>query len=134
MFTPGDHGNTFGGNSLASAVALAALDVLESENLAARSKSLGAWLLDEFRAIRSPALADVRGRGLFIGLDIDARFATARQVVERLLAHGILSKDTHGTVVRIAPPLTIGRDELAWAAGEIVAVLRETEARMDGSA
>jgi ornithine--oxo-acid transaminase len=128
VFTPGDHGNTFGGNPLACAVAMAALDVLEREDLVARSAALGRWLLAELRAIESPVIADVRGRGLFIGIEIDPRRATAHDVVLRLLRHGILSKDTHGTVVRIAPPLTIVAADLAWAVGEIAAVCREIEA------
>jgi ornithine--oxo-acid transaminase len=127
VFTPGDHGNTFGGNPLASAVALAALDVLEDEGLCARSATLGAWLLEELRAINSPLIVDVRGRGLFIGIEVDTRRVTAREVVDRLLARGILSKDTHGTVVRIAPPLNIAREDLAWAVGEIAAAVRDLE-------
>ena len=114
-----------GGNPLASAVAVAALDVLENEELVARSALLGAWLMTELRAIDSPLIADVRGRGLFIGIEIDDRYATARDFVERLLERGVLSKDTHGTVVRIAPPLNIARDDLAWAVGEIRAVAEE---------
>jgi ornithine--oxo-acid transaminase len=127
VFAPGDHGSTFGGNPLASAVALAALDVLEREDLCARSASLGAWLLSELRKIASPLVTDVRGRGLFIGIEVDTGKVSARQVVDRLLARGILSKDTHGTVVRIAPPLVIARSDLAWAVGEIADVFRELE-------
>ncbi len=127
VFTPGDHGNTFGGNPLASAVALATLDVLDDENLCARSAELGAWLLAQLRTVNSPLITAVRGRGLFIGIEVDIERVTAREVVDRLLAHGILSKDTHGTVVRIAPPLTIAREDLAWAVGEIRAVFRELE-------
>ena len=127
VFTPGDHGNTFGGNPLASTVALAALDVLEDEGLCARSATLGTWLLEELRAIESPLVTDVRGRGLFIGIEVDTRRVTAREVVDRLLARGILSKDTHGTVVRIAPPLNVAREDLAWAVGEIAAVFRDLE-------
>jgi len=125
VFAPGDHGSTFGGNPLASAVALAALDVLEREDLCARSATLGAWLLSELRKISSPLVADIRGRGLFIGIEVDTTRVTARHVVDRLLARGILSKDTHGTVVRIAPPLVIAREDLAWAVGQIGEVLRE---------
>ncbi|MFO1395713.1 MAG: ornithine--oxo-acid transaminase [Burkholderiales bacterium] len=128
VFTPGDHGNTFGGNPLACAVAMAALDVLEREDLVARSATLGRWLLAQLRAIRSPVLADVRGRGLFIGLEVAPRYGDARAFVDRLLARRILSKDTHGTVVRIAPPLNIAASDLEWALGEIAAVCRELEA------
>jgi ornithine--oxo-acid transaminase len=129
VFTPGDHGNTFGGNPLASTVALAALDVLEDEGLCARSAAVGTWLLAELRAIASPLVTGVRGRGLFIGIEVDTRRVTARAVVDRLLARGILSKDTHGTVVRIAPPLNVAREDLAWAVGEIAAVFRDLEGR-----
>jgi ornithine--oxo-acid transaminase len=129
VFSPGDHGSTFGGNPLASAVALAALDVLERDNLGARSATLGAWLLSELRKIDSPLIADVRGRGLFIGIEVDASKVTARAVVDRLVERRILSKDTHGTVVRIAPPLVIARKDLAWAVGEIAATFRELESR-----
>jgi ornithine--oxo-acid transaminase len=127
VFTPGDHGNTFGGNPLASAVALAALDVLENEDLSARSAQLGGWLLSELQALRSPLITEVRGRGLFIGIEVDTRRLTARAVVDRLLERGILSKDTHGTVVRIAPPLIIARDDLAWAVSQIRTVFHELE-------
>lgn len=127
VFHPGDHGNTFGGNPLAAAVAMAALDVLFDEKLIERSAEVGAWMLEELEGLRGRIVADVRGRGLFIGVAIDARRATAREVVDRLLARGILSKDTHGTVVRIAPPLSIARADLAWAIGEIRAVVRELE-------
>ena len=115
VFNPGDHGSTFGGNPLAAAVALEALDVIVEERLAERSARLGRYLLSELRCIRSPLIRDVRGLGLFIGVEIDPAHATARQVCDRLMARGILSKDTHGTVVRFAPPLTITREQLNWA-------------------
>jgi ornithine--oxo-acid transaminase len=127
VFRPGDHGSTFGGNPLAAAVAMASLDVLFEEKLIERSASLGAWLLSELQDLRSHIVCDVRGVGLFIGIEVDARYTTARPVVDRLLARGILSKDTHGTVVRIAPPLNIPRDDLEWAMGEIRSVFRELE-------
>lgn len=127
VFTPGDHGSTFGGNPLAAAVAMASLDVLEEEGLCARSRQLGAWLMGELKLIDSPLIGDVRGRGLYIGVEIDARRLKARRVVDRLLARGILSKDTHGTVVRIAPPLNVAQEDLAWAVAELRSVLRELE-------
>jgi len=134
VFAPGDHGSTFGGNPLASAVAVAALDVLERENLCARSASLGTWLLSELRKIDSPLITDVRGRGMFIGIEVDTRKVTARAVVDRLLERGLLSKDTHGTVVRIAPPLVIAREDLARAVGEIAATFRDLEGRIKTAA
>ena len=127
VFHPGDHGSTFGGNPLAAAVAMAALDVLFEERLIERSAELGQWMLAELGGLRGGIVSDVRGRGLFIGIEIDPRRASARSVVARLLARGILSKDTHGTVVRIAPPLNIPRDDLEWAVDEIHAVFREIE-------
>ena len=127
VFTPGDHGSTFGGNPLAAAVAMAALDVLEDEQLCERSQELGAWLKGELAALRSPLIREVRGRGLYIGVEIDSGRLPARRVVDGLLTRGILSKDTHGTVVRIAPPLNVAQADLAWAIGELRDVLRELE-------
>ncbi|MEP7061326.1 MAG: ornithine--oxo-acid transaminase [Betaproteobacteria bacterium] len=125
VFRPGDHGSTFGGNPLGAAVALAALDVLEDEKLCERSRTLGEWLLRELATIDSPLIANVRGRGLLVGIEVDPRRASARTVVERFIAHGLISKDTHGTVVRIAPPLNIARDTLEHAVGEIRKVFAE---------
>ncbi|HSC23323.1 MAG TPA: ornithine--oxo-acid transaminase [Casimicrobiaceae bacterium] len=127
VFHPGDHGSTFGGNPLAAAVAMAALDVLFEEKLIERSAELGTWLLAELQNLRGRIVSDVRGQGLFIGIEVDPRYTTARPVVDRLLARGILSKDTHGTVVRIAPPLNIPREDLEWAVREIRAVFGELE-------
>jgi ornithine--oxo-acid transaminase len=125
VFNPGDHGSTFGGNPLAAAVAMSALDVLEDERLVERAAELGPWLLASLQDLRGGIVTDVRGRGLFVGIEVDARVIGARPVVDRLLARGILSKDTHGTVIRIAPPLNIPREDLAWAIGEIHAVFRD---------
>jgi len=125
VFSPGDHGSTFGGNPLASAVALTALDVLFDEGLIARSAEQGAHLLERLSTVKSPLIREVRGKGLFVGVEVDRDRITARDVVDRLLARGILSKDTHGTVVRFAPPLTIERDTLDWAVEEVRAVFVE---------
>jgi ornithine--oxo-acid transaminase len=125
VFAPGDHGSTFGGNPLAAAVGLTALDVLFDEHLIERSKEEGAHLLARLKTIRSPLVHDVRGKGLFVGLEVDRERITARDVVDRLLARGILSKDTHGTVVRFAPPLVIDRNALDWAVEEVRAVFAE---------
>jgi len=125
VFNPGDHGSTFGGNPLAAAVALAALDVLFDEHLIERSAEMGEHLLDRLRTIKSPLIKDVRGKGLFVGLEVDRERITARDVVDRLLARGILSKDTHGTVVRFAPPLVIDREALDWAVEEVRAVFAQ---------
>jgi ornithine--oxo-acid transaminase len=125
VFTPGDHGSTFGGNPLAAAVGLTALDVLFDEGLIERSAELGGHLLARLKTIESPLIRDVRGKGLFVGLEVDSGRVSARDVVDRLLARGILSKDTHGTVVRVAPPLVIDRDALDWAVEEVRAVFAE---------
>ena len=108
-FAPGDHGSTFGGNPLAAAIASTTLDVLQEQNLVANSANMGARLAAGLERLASPLIREVRGRGLLLGIDIDPRYATARAVCERLMAHGILTKDTHETVVRLAPPLIIDR-------------------------
>ena len=112
VFRPGDHGSTFGGNPLAAAVGLAAIDYLIDNDLAARSALLGDYLLAELRKLESPLITDVRGKGLFVGVEVDPSRVTARAVCEELLRQRVLSKDTHGTVIRFAPPLTITRDEI----------------------
>jgi ornithine--oxo-acid transaminase len=125
VFRPGDHGSTFGGNALGATVGLAALEVLEEENLAERAATLGEYLLGKLRAISSPVITDVRGKGLLIGLELDPKLVTARRFVETLLKHGVLSKDTHGTVARFAPPLIVAREDLDWALDRIRAALAE---------
>ena len=127
VFTPGDHGSTFGGNPLAAAVGLEALNILVEDDLSARSASMGEYMLDKLQNIDSPLIKDIRGVGLFVGVEIDPARGTAREVCERLMQHGILSKETHDTVVRLAPPLTIGRSEIDWALERISEVLREMD-------
>lgn len=125
VFRPGDHGSTFGGNALGAAVGLASLEVLLEERLAERAAEMGAYLLERLRTISSPAVTDVRGKGLLIGVELDPRRASARAFVETLLRHGVLSKDTHGTVARFAPPLVIERAEIDWAVARIRDALAE---------
>jgi ornithine--oxo-acid transaminase len=127
VFTPGSHGSTFGGNPLAAAVGLEALQVIADEGLVERSRVLGDHMFERLRAIRSPVLRAVRGRGLWAGAEIDPQFATARQACEALLAKGVLSKDTHHTVVRLAPPLMIAREDLDWALDRLVEVIADLE-------
>lgn len=127
VFTPGSHGSTFGGNALAAAVGLEALRVIRDEGLVERSAALGAHMMARLRAFTSPALKDVRGRGLWAGAEIDPARASARDVCERLLARGVLSKDTHRTVVRLAPPLVISRHDLDWALDRLGEVLDEID-------
>lgn len=125
VFRAGDHGSTFGGNALAAAVGLEALNVLAEENLAQRAASTGAYLLKRLRTIASPLVREVRGKGLLIGMDLDPKRLGAREFVETLLKHGVLSKDTHGTVARFAPPLVIEREDIDWAVDRIRDALRE---------
>jgi ornithine--oxo-acid transaminase len=127
VFTPGDHGSTFGGNPLAAAVGLAAIDVLLEEKFAQRAAELGDYLLRELRALESPLIRDVRGKGLLIGVEIDPALASARTVCDRLLQHGVLSKDAHQTVVRFAPPLIITREQI----GDALTALRDTLAEIE---
>ena len=124
VFNPGDHGSTFGGNPLAAAVGLAALDLLIDERLSENAARMGALLIAGLSNIGSPLISDVRGKGLLIGIEIDARHASARKVCEVLLAHGILSKDTHETVVRFAPPLTITAAQVEQAIERIDAAFQ----------
>jgi ornithine--oxo-acid transaminase len=128
VFRPGDHGSTFGGNPLAASIGLEALNILVEENLVAQSADKGKWFLERLLKIDSPLIKEVRGRGLFIGVEIDPDKATAREVCKRLMERGLLSKETHETVVRLAPPLTIKRKLLGWAAEQIEEVLDEVEA------
>lgn len=112
VFTPGDHGSTFGGNALAATVGLAALELLVSEHLAEKSAESGAYFLKELSKISSPLIKEVRGKGLFIGVEIDTSHLTARDVCIQLMKEGLLTKDTHETVIRLCPPLTITRKQL----------------------
>jgi ornithine--oxo-acid transaminase len=116
LFRPGSHGSTYGGNPLACAVALAALQVIEEERLADRSAELGAWLLYELRKIRHPHVKEIRGRGLLIGIEL---LVPARPYCERLKDLGLLCKETHDHVIRLAPPLVISQEDLAWAVGQL---------------
>ena len=125
LFEPGSHGSTFGGNPLAAAVALEALRVLEDERLVERSAELGAYLIERLRAVDAPGIRAVRGRGLWVGVEIDPVLASARQVCELLMAKGVLSKETHDTVVRFAPPFVVTREEIGWAVDRFADTLRE---------
>lgn len=122
VFNPGDHGSTFGGNPLAAAVGAAALGLLKDERLSERAEKLGARLIKGLRDIRHPAIREVRGRGLLIGLDLEPAFFSARTFCEALMSKGILSKETHDTVVRFAPPLIITEEQLEAALAVIRSV------------
>jgi len=127
VFRPGDHGSTFGGNPLAAVVALEALNIIVDDDLVGRSAENGAWLIDQLHGLTSPLIREIRGRGLFIGIDIDPERASARDICERLMDRGLLSKETHETVVRLAPPLIIERDLLEWSVEQIRDVITEVE-------
>ncbi|OCT11784.1 ornithine--oxo-acid transaminase [Paenibacillus pectinilyticus] len=123
VFEPGSHGSTFGGNPLGCAVGIAALEVLESEKLAERSDELGAYFLKKLQEIQSPRIREIRGRGLFIGIELTV---AARPFCEALKEKGLLCKETHEHIIRLAPPLTITKEELDWAWQHLFDVLNET--------
>lgn len=114
VFDPGSHGSTFGGNALAAAIGLEALSVIEEERLVERSAEQGAYLKERLTAMTAGLAREVRGLGLWVGVDIDPATASAKAIVAALAEAGVLTKETHETVIRFAPPLTISRDELDW--------------------
>jgi ornithine--oxo-acid transaminase len=120
VFEPGSHGSTFGGNPLACAVSLAALEVIEEENLVLRSLELGNYLKEQLQKINNPIIKEVRGRGLFIGVELKE---PARKYCEQLKEEGLLCKETHEKVIRFAPPLVIDKKDLDWAIEKIYKVL-----------
>jgi ornithine--oxo-acid transaminase len=122
VYKPGDHGSTFGGNPLGCAVARTALRVLVEEKMVERSAELGAYFLGKLKTLRSPDLKEVRGKGLWIGIELNS---PARPYCEALKTEGILCKETHDRVIRIAPPLVISRDEIDWAFERIQKVVEK---------
>jgi len=123
LFRPGDHGSTFGGNPLACAVGMAALDVIVSERLPERSFETGAYMMSRLRAMNSSHVKEIRGKGLLIGVEIKEERGKARPYCEKLMGLGILAKETHDQVIRFAPPLVISREEADWALERIARVL-----------
>jgi ornithine--oxo-acid transaminase len=115
VFHPGDHGSTFGGYPLAAAVGLEALNVLVDENMVQRAADLGGYFLERLALIRSPLIKSVRGKGLLIGVEIDTKLVSGRRVCEVLAEQGLLTKETHETVIRFAPPLIITREQIDTA-------------------
>ncbi|MFO1445380.1 ornithine--oxo-acid transaminase [Bacillus sp. Bva_UNVM-123] len=120
VFNPGSHGSTFGGNPMACAISIAAIDVLVEEKLAERSLRLGEYFMEKLKEIKNPIIKDVRGRGLFIGIELSE---PARKYCELLKEEGLLCKETHDTVIRFAPPLVISEEDLDWAIERIKKVL-----------
>lgn len=120
LFHPGDHGSTFGGNPLGAAIARAALSVLVEENLVAQSAELGAYFKGRLERIESEHIKEVRGKGLFIGVELNTK---ARRFCEALQERGVLCKETHENVIRFAPPLVISKEEIDWALEQVEPVL-----------
>ncbi len=127
VMQPGDHGSTYGGNPAAAAVAMAALQVLVDEDLVERSATLGTTAIERLAALDSPHVKEVRGRGLWIAVELHPEAGGARRFCEMLQHRGILCKETHHNVIRIAPPLVITQEQLDWAVGEIESVLVATD-------
>ncbi|OGT38726.1 MAG: ornithine--oxo-acid transaminase [Gammaproteobacteria bacterium RIFCSPHIGHO2_12_FULL_37_14] len=123
VFTPGDHGSTFGGNPLAAAVGAAAIDVLYEENLISAAAKMGEYFQQQLRSIQSPMIKEVRGKGLLIGLELDKKYS-AHAICLKLLEHGILTKETQHTVIRFAPPLMITKEQIDETVAALQDVLR----------
>jgi ornithine--oxo-acid transaminase len=123
VFMPGDHGSTFGGNPLACAVARTALKVLVEEGMIENSARMGDYFQDNLRSIKSGAVKQVRGKGLFIGVELRPEAGGARKYCERLMKEGLLCKETHENVIRFAPPLVVTKDDIDWALEKIEPVL-----------
>jgi ornithine--oxo-acid transaminase len=124
VFQPGDHGSTFGGNPLACAVARVALRVLVEEGMIENAAKMGDYLMARLRAIKSPYIKEIRGKGLLIGVELHKEAGGARRFCEALMARGLLCKETHQHVIRFAPPLVITQAEIDWAMTQIEAVLQ----------
>jgi ornithine--oxo-acid transaminase len=125
VFQPGDHGSTFGGNPIAAAVGLAALDTLIGEGLIDNAERVGAHLLRRLRAINNPLIREVRGLGLFAGVELRSELASAGAAVRRLIDVGVLTKDTHRNTVRLAPPLIISESQIDWVVDRLAQVLKD---------
>ncbi|MEE9227114.1 MAG: ornithine--oxo-acid transaminase [Acidobacteriota bacterium] len=125
VFRPGDHGSTFGGNPLACSVARAALRVLVEEKMVENSARLGAYFLERLRTLDSPKIREVRGKGLWIGVELVKEAGGARKYCEALQNKGLLCKETHEDIIRFAPPLVVTREELDWAFDRVAEVFQE---------
>ncbi len=125
VIRPGQHGSTFGGNPLACAVANAVIELLGTGEYQARARELGEVMHERLRALIGHGVITVRGRGLWAGVDIDPSLASGREVSKALMAHGVLAKDTHGSTIRLAPPIVVSEEDLVWAVDQLGAVLAE---------
>ncbi|MBI4669972.1 MAG: ornithine--oxo-acid transaminase [Elusimicrobia bacterium] len=125
LYKPGDHGSTFGGNPLACAVARTALKVIIEERLCQKAEESGAYLMVKLRTLKSPHIKEIRGRGLIVGIDLHASAGGARKFCEKLMEEGVLCKETHEHVIRLAPPLNITKKELDWAFERVKKVLSD---------
>jgi ornithine--oxo-acid transaminase len=125
VFTPGDHGSTFGGNPMAAAIGMASLDVIIEEKLPERAEELGNYFSEQLRKIPCPAVKEIRSKGLMIGVEIKPEFGSARKFCEALMLQGILCKETHTTTIRFTPPLIVTKEELDWALERIKNVFQE---------
>lgn len=125
VFTPGSHGSTFGGNPLASRIGLEVLSILQEEDYIGRSKILGQELLRSLQEIKHPLIKEVRGKGLWVGIELNPGKITARHLCEKLMHYSVLTKDVHENVIRIAPPLIIERDTLQWAVSQFANALAD---------
>ena len=126
VLTPGSHGSTFGGNPLAAAVGRAVVELLATGEYQERARVLGETMHRGLRELVGKGLVAVRGRGLWAGIDIEPTLMTGREMCERLLAKGMLAKDTHGSTVRLAPPLVVEREDVEWLVSQVRAVLEES--------
>ena len=123
VFNPGDHGSTYGGNPLGAAIAREAINVLVEEDMVQRSAVNGAYFLEKLQAVESEHVKEIRGRGLWIAIELNDQAGGARRFCEALQDEGLLCKETHATVIRVAPPLMIGREDIDWAVERIAKVL-----------
>lgn len=124
VFTPGEHGSTFGGNPLACEIAIAAMDVLIEDKLIDRSNEMGEYFMTKLKTLTSPLIKEVRGKGLLIGLELKKEAGGARKYCEELMKLGLLCKETHDNVIRFAPPLVITKQEIDWAFEQILKVIK----------
>lgn len=124
LFSAGSHGSTFGGNPLAAAIGIASLKTIEIENLVERSHELGQHMMEKLKAIPHPAIKEIRGKGLWIGVELDTRIISGRLLAERMLARGVLTKETHESTIRLAPPLIITKEEIDWGISQLEACLK----------